>query len=254
MTRAALLLVVAAVVQAQPADPSKKPEFEVVSIRPAKPDGSHDFDVDGSICRVHNFTLKRLSSFAFMLDTAQVYGGPNWVDDDSYDITAKIPDASMHHMTRQTVPELIQTLLADKFGLVYHLETRQATGYEMVVARKGPKMEPAQPDQKGSNISSHDLRLTARNVTMEHFAKYLSRQMGMPVIDKTELTGGFNFELENFYIDRAPERADARPDSNADTRPSIFTLLPERLGIKLESAKIPTPAMVIEQAKKPELN
>jgi uncharacterized protein (TIGR03435 family) len=69
------------------------------------------------------------------------------------------------------------------------------------------------------------------------------------VVDKTGLMGGFNFEL-----DWSPERPDSRPDASPDDRPSIFTAVQEQLGLKLESAKVPIPAIVIDRAVKPEID
>src|SRR5579864_439725 len=108
-------------------------------------------------------------------------------------------------------------------------------------------MQPASPDAKDSNSHTKKTHHTAENVSMAAFARYLSRNndIGAMVIDKTGLTGGFSFEL-----DWAPEKVAAA----SDDRVSMFTALVEQLGLKLESAKIPIEAIVIDSAQKPDGN
>jgi len=113
-------------------------------------------------------------------------------------------------------------------------------------------MEKAKPDQKdSSSMNSSNSSLKAQNKTMEAFARYLSRNrdVGKMVVDKTGLSGRFKFEL-----DWMPDRLVSNPEPSSDDRPSIFTALQERLGLKLESAKIPVSAIVIDRAEKPSGN
>jgi uncharacterized protein (TIGR03435 family) len=241
MKKIGLLIFAAALMRAQGSE--KKASFEVAAIHAAKDDGDHDSSSDQGLFRTHNLTLKRLMALAYEVDMRQITGGPSWVDADSYDITARIP---AEFAQREKLPELIQSLLADRFQLSIHREPRQIPGYELVVAKKGPKMERAKPDQTGSNIRSRNTHLIAENVTMEAFARSLSRNrdIGELVVDKTGLTGGFQFEL-----DWTPERADA----TSDDRPSIFTALQQQLGLKLDTAKVPILAVVIDRAEKPRI-
>ncbi|HEV2688630.1 MAG TPA: TIGR03435 family protein [Bryobacteraceae bacterium] len=226
----------------------KKAEFEVASIRPAKQDGHHNIDTDSSRFQTHNASLKRLIALAYNIDVGQISGGPNWADSDGYDINAKIPDEFAENRTRDAVPQMVQSLLADRFQLVIHRDPREVSGYALVVAKRGSKMHPAKPDAQNSSMNSQNTRLIAENVTMGAFAKQLSRDrdIGKLVVDKTGLTGGFSFEL-----DWARERLESRPEQPAEDHPSIFTALQEQLGLKLESAKVPISAIVIDRAEKP---
>lgn len=247
MRKIALSLAITTLALAQVPDSEKKVEFEVASIRPAVQDNDHDSNTDNGRYRTHNLTLKRLITIAYGIDIREISGGPGWVDSDSYDINAKIPEQFAQNRTRDTVPRMVQSLLADRFQLVIHREANQISGYELVIAKKGPKIGHANPDVKNSNMHSKNTHLTAENVTMEAFSKNLSRNsdIGKLVVDKTGLTGGFNFEL-----DWAPER----PESASDDRPSIFTAVQEQLGLKLEPAKVPILTIVIDRAEKPEAN
>jgi uncharacterized protein (TIGR03435 family) len=236
-----LFFAVAVVVLAQAPSPEKRVEFEVASIRPAVQDGDHDSDTDKGFLRTHNLTLKRLIANAYEIDIQQVLGGPNWLDSDSYDITAKIP-AEFAEQTREKVPQMLQSLLADRFQLTIHREPRQISGYALVVEKKGPKLEPAKADANGSNIHRNNTHLSAQNVTMEAFAKHLSRNrdIGELVIDKTGLTGAFDFEMD---------WAAVAPDPT-DDRPAIFAAM-QPLGLRLEPAKVPIMAVVVDRAAKP---
>jgi uncharacterized protein (TIGR03435 family) len=226
---------------------AEAPQFEVASIRPAKQDGDHDVDTDNGFFRTHNLTLKRLIATAWEIDTGRIIGGPGWIDSDSYDINARIP-AEFAKRTDDKVPLMIQSLLADRFKLVTHREPREVSGYLLVVAKKGAKMERAKPGGDDSYSDANNTHLAAKNFTMEAFARRLSnnRDIGKVVVDRTGLAGGFNFEL-----DWLPERFDSKLQSSADDRTSIFTALQEQLGLKLESAKFSTLVLVVDHAEKP---
>jgi uncharacterized protein (TIGR03435 family) len=240
----------AAIASAQAPDTAKKAEFEVASIRSAQDDGHHNSNSDKGLLRIHNLTLKRLISQAWQVDIGQVYGGPAWIDSESYDIGAKIP-AQFAQQTAEKLPEMIQTLLADRFQLVIHREPREVSGYALVVGNKGAKMEQAPVDKKDSGINQHNTNLKAENVTMDSFARTLSRnsEVGALVVDRTGLTGGFNFEL-----DWKPEQLKATAEAADDDRPSMFTALQEKLGLKLMAGKVPVLAVVVDRAEKPEGN
>jgi uncharacterized protein (TIGR03435 family) len=245
-----LSIVLAGVALAQAPTSDKKPEFEVAAIKPAVDDGNHSSNSNKGQFTTHNLTLKWLIANAYDIDTSLILGGPAWLDSDSFDITAKFPE-EFAQRTPETFLLMIQNLLADRFQLVIHREPRQVSGYWLSVAKGGPKMQAEKPDTKGSSTSANGMHLTAKNVTMERFAKGLSanRDIGKLVADKTGLSGGFNFELN-----WAPEQLGSKTESAPDDHPSIFTALQEQLGLKLESAKVPVQAIVVDRAEKPEGN
>jgi uncharacterized protein (TIGR03435 family) len=251
LKKAALFLALATFGMAQTPVLGKNPEFEVASIRPAKQDNNTDIENSNGRFLTHNLTLRRLVAYAYDIDVKQVFGGPNWADRDSYDINAKAPD-DRPRRTREEGRQMIQSLLADRFQLVIHREPRQLSGLALVLAKKEPKMGRAKPDEP-SGFHGNNTQLTATNVTMEAFARYLASRapdLDKLVIDKTGLTGGYDFTLEWM---REPAGAKP-PDTSFDNRPSIFTALEEQLGLRLESAKIPIQAVVIDRAEKPEEN
>jgi uncharacterized protein (TIGR03435 family) len=240
MKKALLWFALAAALPAQ--------EFEVASIRVAKDDGSHDFDTDKGLLRIHNFTLKRLAAIAYEVDESLVVGGPSWADSDSFDITAKIP-AEFVDAKPGKIPQMMQQLLAGRFQLTILRDSRQASGFALVVAKKGPKMEPGKPGAEGSHSNSNRTHLTAQNYSMQQFAARLSRmpEIGQIVVDRTGLAGRFNFEL-----DWLPERPGQKPEAKSDDLPTIFEAVQERLGLKLESAKVPVEAVIVVRVEKPD--
>ena len=116
------------------------PKYEVAAIRPAKDDGEVGFDTEKGRFTAHNVTVKALVSRAYDLDKGLISGGPKWVNSDTYDIDAKFPDG-LAQPTSEQGRLMLQSLLADRFQLVIHREPGEVSGYALVVAKNGPKME-----------------------------------------------------------------------------------------------------------------
>ena len=223
----------------------KRPAFDVASIHMSQHDDGQDIDSDQGIFRAHNVTARRLMAIAYTLDMSEIIGGPKWLDSDRYDINAKIP-AEFAEQRPSRLPEMVESLLADRFHTQIHREQRQMSGFALVADKKGAKLQPSKNPEKGSETHSNGRHLIATNLTMENFTRRLSREVMGVVINRTGLKGGFDFEL-----DWTPEKLTAVPHE-ADGAPPIFIALQEQLGLKLESAKIPVSAVVIDRAEKPE--
>ncbi len=223
------------------------PSFEVASIRPASPDAT-DFgvDTDPGLLRVEAQPLRAIVRVAYGVNESQVVGGPKWADSDRFDITGR---ANGPAGTRELFA-MLQSLLADRFKLAIHRETRTAQGYALVVAKGGVKMQKSESTE--SNSHGGRGRIDAQGFSMRQLAERLTRVMRAPVEDATETPGGFNFSLIWNPDDPSakPLSADrsAIEDSNA---PSIFTAIQEQLGLKLESRKVTMEVIVIDRAEKP---
>jgi uncharacterized protein (TIGR03435 family) len=230
----------------------EKPAFEVASIRISQQDDGQDIDSYQGLFRAHNVTARRLMALAYTLDMSEIVGGPKWLDSDRYDINAKIP-AELAEQRPSRLPEMIESLLAERFQIQIHREQRQMPGYALVLDKKeskdkkGSKLQSSKTPEKGSDTHSNGRHLTATNVSMERFAQRLSREVMGVVVDRTGLKGGFDFEL-----DWTPEKfaLAAVPDA-ADGAPSIFVALPEQLGLRLESTKVAVSAVIVDRAEKP---
>ncbi|HVZ84526.1 MAG TPA: TIGR03435 family protein, partial [Terracidiphilus sp.] len=137
----------------------------------------------------------------------------------------------------------LQTLLAERFHLALHRETRTIQAYVLETGKGGAKFEKDDGGE-GKTDAGHG-RLNARNTSMDHLAEVLSRGMDLPVVNRTGLEGVFKLKLE-----WTPEKELSRPNAG----PSIFTAIQEQLGLRLRSAKAPVEVLVIDRAEKPTEN
>jgi uncharacterized protein (TIGR03435 family) len=232
---------------------AQSPTFEAASIKPNKGAGNGSWvtqDQSGNLT-AGNATLKRLVMNAYGLRDFQVVGGPSWIDTDSYDILAKPAGKT----SGVEFNRMIQSLLAERFQLKFHRESRQLPIYTLTVGKNGPKLTEWK-DTPG--MCKYVMgNLTCQKATMAILADELARRLGRSVVDKTELTGNYDFKLEwapdEFQVPGPSEVGQPRPASDP-TGPSIFTALQSQLGLKLEPSKGPVPVLVIDDAQKPAEN
>jgi uncharacterized protein (TIGR03435 family) len=245
------------------APPAGNLSFEVASIKPGDPDTNHvGIHVQpGGRFNTTNTSLRILLQYAYDIYGDQITAGPGWLDTVTFTIEAK-PDSETRvpagPESNVKVMSMVRSLLADRFKLIVHWETRDAPVYELVVAKGGPKMRETDANYPGHDVNRDGSQLTAKGVPMSMLIRNLSRQLGRPVIDKTGLTGNYDFQLT--YTPESREGVFGRPQSSdapiaADPNvTSIFTALPEQIGLKLQSAKGPVQILVIDHAEKPSVN
>jgi uncharacterized protein (TIGR03435 family) len=247
--------------------------FDVATIRQSGPTGGRGLRVGvvspphNSTLQITNFTIKSLIQVAYGFGTPISGGGPDWFTERYYNVQAKSDPATDEKLAklpddqaRLEKQHMLQVLLADRFGLKTHLETRESSIYELVVAKGGAKLQPtpAPVDDQGQPIPNaspaadvqarggqHGLEFDAKSFTMKAIAGLLTSQVEAPVIDKTGLTGAFNFTLQ---IGREWSAND--PESY----PSIFTAIQEQLGLKLNSTKEAVPNLIIDHIQLPSEN
>lgn len=245
---AALALFISAAASAQSQAP---PQFEVASARPSALDQSA---VSSGLKTSHgrltatNVTLKRCIMGAFAVGPNQISGGPPWLDSARFDIVAK---AEQPVDDDAALMAMLQSLLAERFQLAIHRETRTIEAFVLEVASDGPKFEKA--GETESTTQSGRGLIDARATTMDHFAEVLSRQMDLPVVNQTALPGKFNLKLEWTPESRRPARPRA-DDADADTGISLFTAIRQQLGLRLRAKKTPIEEIVIDHAEKPSEN
>jgi len=226
------VLLFAAALRAQP------PRFEVASIKPSKAEaGSSGFDTDGGRLAGQNVTLKRCIMGAYGVGPNQIVGGPDWLESDRFEIIAKADGSP----ASRTLMQMLQTLLADRFHLALHRESRPIQAYMIEVAKNGPRLEKG--DGNGSSTQNRRGDIDATNITMDRLAEVLSRQMDLPVVNHTGLEGAFNLRLQ-----WSPEYARTAEGT------SIFAAIQEQLGLHLRSQKTPVEVLVIDHAERPSEN
>jgi len=221
-------------------------QFEVAVIRPSAPSsGGTNFNVyDGGRVRIENEPVKLLIRVAFGLQNAQIAGGPAWVESDRYDIEAKT--GRPEKPGGGTLGPYLQDMLAQRFHMQSHRESRELTVWVLVAGKGGTKLKPAEPDEKsGMSTTSRagTTKLTATANPMELLASYIGNRLGAIVQDQTGIKGAYDFTLE-----WAPDQA-----ANASA-PSLITAIQEQLGLKLESRKSPVEVLVIDRIERPTEN
>jgi uncharacterized protein (TIGR03435 family) len=258
MNRALLTTLLAALSLAAQS-PAPTTTFEAATIKPSPPGRrGGGLNLQAARIRFINSTLKFCIQMAWDVQDFQVVGGPGWTDTDLYDIeaVAAVPFKGDEYRT------MIQAFLADRFGLVIRHETQEKSGYALVVAKNGPKLPPPIEDRNFlfSRTPSGDIALKATNATLEQLAEGLSSRLRAIVVDKTGMEGKFDVSLQwtpdpsMESMARPGAGGPPPPPADAAQGPSIFTALQEKLGLKLESRKVPVEVIVIERANRPTAN
>jgi uncharacterized protein (TIGR03435 family) len=280
------IVAVAGCVAGMLAAQTTSPAFEVASIKLNKSGerASHGGTQPGGRFTATNVTLFQLIRNAYGLTDSQVAGGPSWINTDHFDIIAKMPEGSFDSQSGATrnaaATPMLQSLIADRFHVAFHHETRQLTEVSMVLAREdgklGPRLVPSSPaDTDCSKPDTVDFgasdpfntvgpcgqlfgrgsrpggrRMVARGITMDRLASTAALSLGVnPIVrNETRLSGSFNVDLEY-----APQSVSAGPGDSAplDDDPSVFTAFQEQLGLKLVMKKAPTDVLVIDHAERP---
>lgn len=231
-------------------------------------------------------TLQVLMQRAFGVEDNQLVGLPNWAGSEQYVVDAKVDPSETDAFSKLSpqdsqaaMERMMQAMLAERFGLVFHRETRQLPVYALVVAKNGPKLHEAKPgDTYPNGMQAPNGRpgaglvrigmgdFTAQGVPLSTLASALSNRTGRKVIDKTGLTGQYDISLK-----WTPEEGEGpmfrgpgggppggagpaqRPPDDASA-PPLFTALQEQLGLKLESEKGPVEVVVVDRVQKPTAN
>ena len=264
-----VLLATVAVMGAVAALPAQ--EFEVASVKPNKSgDTAVSFRLQpGGRLNALNVTARDLIRFAYIVQPFQLEGGPGWLDEDRFDVIAKVAGEIVPVPPGQMGPvqQMMQRLLAERFALKVRRETKEAPAYALVLARTdrqlGKQIAPSTVDcaailraqfaaGRGGPPAAPGggpvCRLStggpgsviARDVSIPQLAQLLSVQLQRQVLDRTGLSGPFSFDL-SFATDQT---------SDAD-RPSLFTALQEQLGLKLDSLRAPLEMLIVESVQQP---
>jgi uncharacterized protein (TIGR03435 family) len=231
--------------------------FDVATIKPVPPDAKAGryITMQGTNRFVaKDYTLKLLIAAAYSLSPKTISGGPAWVDTDHYDILALTPGD-----TRPTQPEqmaMLRALLTDRFKLNFHRQEREFSIYVLEVAKGGSKLkestaQASDPTQLISTVYPDHMHLPAKNATMGDFAALLQRALlNRPVVDKTGLTGRYDFDLD--WAQDETQFGGQVPVASADAEePPFFTAIEQQLGLRIEATRGVVPAFVIDGVERP---
>jgi uncharacterized protein (TIGR03435 family) len=269
---AAVLILAAGIVAVAQNQPKA---FEVASIKPLGPFSPIPAlgpGCDGGFPRVeHNRFTVTTTAFAlitwaygfnknggcsFVSVGDFLTGGPDWIRSEKFEVRALMPDdlpenATFEFLNGKTpaLEAMIARLLADRFKLVVHKETKEAPVYALVIAKGGPKLTPSTGDIPGAwrqrTPPTPNVRVLRARTSMTYIALSLVIEARRPVIDRTGLPGDFDVELTFRPLDSA---------GGDSTAPDLFTAVQEQLGLKLESARAPVEVLVIDRAERPSEN
>ncbi len=274
-----------------PAPAGGSPTFEVASVKQNKSgDGFIRFGMmPGGRFNAINVPARELIRFAYNVQNFQIEGGPSWLNSERFDIVAKAEGdvGPVAPGTTGPVQLMMRALLADRFKLVVRTETKEMPVYAMVIARTdgktgnnlrpatvdcaamiaarrgapppGPPPGPPQPGQRPPcGMFMGPGSIAAGSVTMAQLAQSLSPRVNRVIIDRTGLTGQYEFNLD-FTPDQMPNfPGGGTPPSGAPplppidpTGPSLFTAIQEQLGLKLDSQRGPVEVLVISSVEHP---
>ena len=253
------------------------PTFEVASVKPNKSGDQRvmmQLPPTGRLTAT-NISLRLLLRQAYDVQDFQIVGGPNWLNSDRFDIVAKAPEGMT---SPEQIRPMLRALLADRFKLVAHNETREMPIYSLVPARSdgrlGPRLSvakvdcqsrqtarrggpPPAPPQPGQPIECGAMmgpgNLNVGGMPMSELARSLSPLVGRIVIDKTGLNGRYDFQMTYAPEGRGfgPAPGGGEPPPVDPNTPSLFTALQEQLGLKLESERAPVDVVVIDRVEQP---
>jgi uncharacterized protein (TIGR03435 family) len=234
-----------------------------------------------------NTTLQALLQEAYGVQANQIIGGPDWIKTAPFDLEIgskndksasggmsieddKSPsNLSIEQSLEQSrirVQRLLQAALAERFKVTMQPETRELSTYALVVGDDGSKLQPTKPASSYPDpvmgpdgipmnasfrikLDGSQAGLEARGMSTSDMASHFSRQLGTAVIDKTGLTGKYDFSL-NWKSDASGGGTFSAPVSEASAS-SLLTAIQEQLGLRLEPAKGPTQVLVIDHAERP---
>jgi uncharacterized protein (TIGR03435 family) len=236
--------------------------FEVASVKQAAPDQAQARrrpTVGTDRIEFRNVTLWYCISFAYGMKSYQMFG-PDWLREPRYDIVAKGPAGTR----REDLPKMMQTLLSERFQVRTHPATREIPVAVLTLAKDGVKLKEAAPEsgdgqggaQVGMSASENGERLEVKGGTMSTLINTLTGLLGRPVVDKTGLTGRYDFNLEFSRSETAGPNATGGyneppvlppPPPGAAPGLSIYTSI-QQLGLRLAGQKLPLDVLVIESA------
>lgn len=282
-----------------------KLEFGVATVKPWQPPGNGGIIIGGrggpgtpdpGRINYNGMSLKMLLTRAYDVKPYQI-SGPAWLDSERYDIAATIPEGA----TKEQFNVMLQNLLADRFGIKLHRETKDFPLYELSVAKNGPKLKasvvdpntppdaplppPSGPPPIGKDgfpqlpagrkaqmmmLTPQGFRIVANVQPISGLADMLGNQLGVPVVDKTGLSGTFDYTLY-FSRDSVPGPAGLAglppppppppgvgpgpgqgpaPSGDEAEAPSLFAAVQDQLGLKLDKKRGPLDLLVIDHAEK----
>jgi uncharacterized protein (TIGR03435 family) len=226
------------------------PDWAVVAVKQSDPNDRVSGDnFVGSRYTIEKKTVVEMLTLGYGLQARQITGAPEWTAADHWDVNG-VPDVPGEPDQQQRL-SMVRKLLAERFGVKAHTEQREMPVYALVLAKGGPKLTPSThdpnkvPDDSGSGNSVQQM-VGYTNNSMGDFVKQLQGWTDRPMVDRTGLTGRYDFKLR--------WTTDQTRATVPDAPPGLFTAIQEQLGLKLEPVKAPADVLVIDHVERPSAN
>jgi uncharacterized protein (TIGR03435 family) len=230
---------------------AQRASFAAATIRLSS--GAVQFEHDGKTeiapvtLQMHDVTVDTCLKWAYGVQSSQI-SGPAWLDSERYDIVAKADTPA----SEAEMKLMLQSLLADRFQLAFHHQSKESKAFALTVAKGGPKLSPAAaPDAKPFRQNSANGTI-AKSMTIRDFADFISGPLQMPVVNETGLTGKYDFTID--FKPYLPDPSKNMDGTRLDTPSILMLALQDELGLKLESRKTQIDVMVIDHVEKPSAN
>jgi uncharacterized protein (TIGR03435 family) len=221
------------------------PAFDVASIRVSQPGKETIEPLPGSLT-MRNIRLTACIAWAYGLEEYQI-SGPAWLNDVRFDVLAKSATA----VPQAELPGMLQKLLAARFQVTLHRQIKEMPALVLTIAKGGHKLEAVAGDGP-SSFKTGKMNLTGKGATLSQLTSFLSREIHIPVIDQTGLSGRFNYFLDiNAYVTEEIRKSGG-PDGGAPPEAAsiVAQAIQAQLGLKLESKKAPVEMLVIDQIER----
>ncbi len=243
------------------------PAFEVASVRPCSVQDQGKlpiglFTYPGGRISATNYTLKQLIHDAYDLEMYRILSGPSWSDSDRFNVEAKPPEtsaaskwvpANFKSAPNPEMRQMLQTLLADRFQLKVHRESKPESVYVLVTAKGGPKLSEPKDSTRQPFVSfgrtgpvtadAISSTLRGQNATIDQLTERLAQVLRRPVENQTGIKGNFDFLIEYAAVDAQSEAA-----------PALVRAIQDQVGLKLETRPGSVEVLVIDHAEKPTAN
>jgi uncharacterized protein (TIGR03435 family) len=238
-----------------PSDVPKPMSWDVSSVRQADASCPHGSGINGMAdgVRVYCATALFAIEFAYGIrEPSRIVGAPEWVKSGpKWNIDAKVSGQDAAVFTKlnwQDKYRMLRPLLEERFALKAHMEKREIPVYDLVVAKSGSKLKMAAAEEAAKSYmrSQDEGKIDSVSMSLTAMLPMLNSEVGRPVVDKTGLTGKYDFTLDFMPT--------AKAGAEEMGRPSIFTAIEEQLGLKLEPTKEPMDVLVIDSIEQPTAN
>jgi uncharacterized protein (TIGR03435 family) len=254
----------------QPATPhAEVPVFDVASIHQNLSVGGRSHIISSaheSHFTTINVNMKSLLRFAFAMPESRILyapaiPNPSWLHSDMWDIDAKADNTVDEQLKNLPWEEgkaekrqMLQSLLADRFKLTFHRETREMPVFALVVAKGGPKLLPTKENGTMVNTNNNHINIQGGDSTVALLAEELAKQLDRVILDQTGITGRYDIDLKWTTDDNSTPASNNTQFASPDLAPSIFTALQEQLGLRLESQKAQVEVIIIDHIEPPSAN